>query len=367
MEKQSITDVFAAVPDADYPVRLSKETMGFAQDDKFIRLAAIKNLRLEQLKQHFKGRAPKRVFIGQNLNGFDFTLPGCEVVQLELSFFKDTDENVRAQRRALLDDSIVVVTNNDVCHAGRLFGDYYNQCPNTIFVVWDWDNHHWLAISTYAAAHCDVYAPAHHENLYLMTRYNWNTVGPVYCATIQWSREFLAGHVTTMVNAQRSDEPLGMHFAYDPFVFRNRVTSTLSQHFPTIGFSNNNFHDRSKEDRLIEWCSHKAHWIIPVLNDVPIRLFDALVTGGIPIVPSSMEHLPLVRDISREHILFYTPHDIINPTHIVARAVEMFNRGGVDKLVERHRYALDHHQGDGRVRSLLGYVSDIFGTVLPLR
>lgn len=365
---KSITDAFLALPDTGFPGRLSSEIMRFAQQDKFFHLAAAKNRRSNHLREHFNGRAPSKIFLGQNLDGFDFKLPGCEVVQLQASFFKDTDEAVRAERRALLEDSIVIVTNNDVSRAdgGPLYGDYFNRCPKTIFATWDWDNHHWLDNSVYTATHSDIYAPAHHENLYLLTRYNWATVGPVYCATIQWSRPFLAGHVTTMVNAERSDEPLGMHVAYAPFAFRNRVASTLSQHFPKIGFSTHSFHDRTLEDRLLEWCAHKVHWIIPVLNDVPIRLFDALITGGIPIVPASMQHLPPVNRISREHILFYTADDIVNPAGIVARAVEMFNRGGVDKLVERHRYALEHHHASSRLRSILASVAEQYGTVLPL-
>lgn len=77
----------------------------------------------------------------------------------------------------------------------------------------------------------------------------------------------------------------------------NRVISTLSRAFSSIGFSIESFHGRSKEDRLQEWCSHKRHWIMPVLNDVPIRIFDALLTGGSPTVPESMRSLPSVNKI----------------------------------------------------------------------
>ena len=54
-------------------------------------------------------------------------------------------------------------------------------------------------------------------------------------------------------------------------------------------------------DRLRQWCSHKAHWM--VMNDVPMRLFDALTTGGIAIMPDSLKHMAIVRELA-EHIVF---------------------------------------------------------------
>ena len=365
----SITEALTSIQDPGFPGRSIGEIMRFSQQDKFFHLAALKLSRSQQLRDHFSGRRPKQIFLGPDLKGFNFRLAGCEVTLLSDDFFIAPEKAIREQRQAQLEDSIVVVNNNDVSRAGGgpLYGDFYSRCIKTIFAVWDWDNHHWLDNSTFTATHADIYAPAHHENLYLLSRYNWSTVGPVYCATIQWSRSFLAERVATMVNTQRSDAPLGKHVAYAPFAFRNRVVQTLNQHFTTIGFSDHTFHTRTLEDRLLEWCGHKAHWIIPVLNDVPIRIFDALITGGIPIVPASMQHLPPINKISLEHILFYSPADITNPAEIVARAIDMFDQGGVDKLVERHRYALEHHHASSRIQDILKYVVEAFGPVLPLR
>jgi len=336
--------------------------VAYSQNEFYFYLAALKNSRREQLQNHFSRTKVKKILISANLAGFGFELAGVNVEYLDKGYFHEDDPHMFKQKQAYLEDAVVILNNNDVGHQGGMpyYAKFFSQCDKTIFVAWDWDNHHWLELSTFLAAHSDIYAPAHHENLYLLTRFNWLTAGPVYCGTVQWSRKFLTDHLSEMLSVERSDAPLGMHIPYSPFSFRMQTITTLNQHYPSIGFSDRSFHGRTTEDRLKEWSSHKLHWIVPVLNDVPIRIFDALVTGGIPIVPESLRFLPPVNEISREHILFYGPQDIIDPQKLVAKANELFDRGGVDKMVERHVYALNHHHGNTRMHQILKYVKEAF-------
>ena len=209
------------------------------------------------------------------------------------------------------------------------------------------------------AAHSDIYVPVHYENLYLLSRYNWLTAGPVSISSQQWTHKFLTEHLPEMLLAERSDAPLGIHTEYDTYSFRNQVVSTLHQHYPSIGFLSSPYHLRSHDERLKEWCSHKTHWISPVLNDAPTRIFDALVTGGVPIVPSSLRFMPPVNAIPRGHIAFYSPLDIVNPKEVVDRANKLFDEGGRDGIVIRHRLALQH--GDARLRQMLGFAIEVLG------
>ncbi len=351
---------FAALQDAALPSRQITELMAFTQTDAFFQLAVAKTVRLVQLKQHFQERAPNRVFLSANLAGLQCELKGYEVNSLEKDYFQETDAFLREQKMRQLEGAVVIINNNDLAKPEARVGylRFYEECLHTCFVVWDWDNHHWLDLSTFAAAHCDVYAPAHHENLYLLTRYNWLTAGPVYCSTVQWSRKLLTESLSDMLIAQRSDQPLGMHIPYVQFKFRMQVISTLNQRYPGVGFSSPGFHVRTAEDRLKEWYSHQMHWIAPVLNDVPIRIFDALITGGIPIVPSSMQLLQPVSQIPRNHIVFYSPTDIVNPETVVFAAKEKFELSGSDGIAERHRYALEHHHGHVSVLVMLGFVAE---------
>lgn len=360
MAQPNIHNAFLQIENRALPVQQSSELVEFAQSDLFFHLAAMKNSRSQVLRASFADKGFGRVILGANISGFGCQISGCTVEYLDKGFFAEADEAIRAQKRVHIEGAVVIVNNNDVGQDQAAYADFYTRCNKTIFIAWDWDNHHWLDLSIFLAAHSDIYAPAHHENLYLLSRYNWATLGPVYCATVQWSRQFLADNVAKLVTAPRSNTPLGKHIPYASFRYRNRVVSTLSQHYPSIGFSDRNFHVRTPDERLHEWYSHKMHWIAPVLNDVAIRIFDALSTGGIPVVPASMQFLPPIRDISREHIVFSTPDDIVNPKPLIERAVAMFDAAGADGIVARHRYALDHHHGDQRMADILRAVKELF-------
>lgn len=363
----SISDHFNNFADKSLPAQQAAEYVAYSQNEFYFHLAALKNRRREQVAAHFSQTKVKKIFISANISAFGFELPGLNIEFLDKGYFHEDSPQLLEQKMAYVEDSIVIVNNNDVGHNGNMqyYAKFFSQCDKTIFISWDWDNHHWLELSTFLAAHSDIYAPAHHENLYLLSRFNWLTAGPVYCGTVQWSRKYIADRLPDMLNANRSDAPLGKHIPYGPFSFRNQVIATLNKHYPTIGFSDHSFHTRTAEDRFTEWCSHKSHWIVPVLNDVPIRIFDALVTGGIAIVPESLRLLPPINKISRDHILFYTPHDIIDPKSIIEKANKQFDKSGADGIRERHEFALEKHHGDNRIRQMLDYVKEIFELSLP--
>lgn len=355
-----ITQAMLALPEQGFPAAHVNDGKRFGQHEQFFHLALLKNNRAKALRAYFAEHPVRQIVMGGNLAQMGYTHPHLPVLQLDDDYFVEPDEEARQAKCAQLEGCVVVMTNNDVWRGGKglSYAEFFARCDKTVFVVWDWDNHHWTDNSLVSAVHADLYVPAHHENLYLMTRYNWCTAGPVYAATVQWPRAFLAEQVVNIATAPRSDEPLGMHVAYPAFNFRNRVVSTLSQRFEKIGFSTQSFHARSLQDRFDEWVAHKVHWIVPVLNDVPIRLFDALISGGIPIVPESLRFLPPINQIGREHILFYTPEDVVAPERIVAQAVRMFDEGGLDHVIARHRYALDMCHGSTRVAQMLGFASE---------
>jgi hypothetical protein len=359
--ENQITPIFMAIPDKDLPSRHSSEYVKFSQSDLFFKLAAAKQVRMANLADKFRPTGVTKVYLSANLSGFECCLQGFEVSTLESGFFTDLDFQRRAANKQKLAGSVVIINNNDAGapEARIAYSEFYNECLSTVFIGWDWDNHHWLDLSTFLAAHSDVYAPAHHENLYLLSRYNWHLAGPVYCSSVQWSRRFLTENLGYVLQAERSDQPLGMHIPYAQFTFRMQVISTLNQHYPSIGFSSRTFHQRTPMDKLQEWCGHKTHWIAPVLNDVPIRIFDALITGGIPLIPESMRLLPPIAVIPRDYVVFYGPADIVNPIALVEKANRQFDQGGRDQMVARHRYALEKHHGDVSIRSMLAAVIEL--------
>ena len=362
-----ITQLYANLPDQALPARQVREYMAFGQSEAFFHLAVAKDMRIKTLRENIARTGLRKVYLSSNLAGFECAIEGVDLGVLDKDFFHEPDPLRRLAKKVQLGGCIVIVNNNDVGsdESREAYASFFGECEATFFVAWDWDNHHWLELSPFLAALSDCYAPAHHENLYLLSRYNWRIAGPVYCSSVQWPRKYLAEHLPEMLNAERSDAPLGMHIPYAPFSFRLQMITTLNQFYPTIGFSSHSFHGRTSEDRLKEWCSYKTHWIAPVLNDVPIRIFDALATGGIPIVPESLRFLPPVNAIPREFIAFYSATDIVQPQDCVARANCLFDAGGREGMVARHKLALQQYHGDASVRKMLDYAAEVLDIRIP--
>lgn len=341
------------------------EHVAFSQHETFFQLATLKGRRIRHLRSRFEDKPVRKIFVSSNLGSIGYSRAGTEVKVLPKNFFQVADTADLARKAAELEGALVIVNNNDVygppAPANTDFSDFYVRCENTAFLAWDWDNHHWMQRTTFLAVHSDLYFPAHNENMYLLSRLNWLLCGPMACATVQWSREFLSGHFALMAETPRRDDPLGMHFFYPAFGFRNQTVVTLHQSFEHIGFSTPAFHQRTEVDRLTEWCTHKSHWVIPVLNDIPLRLFDALATGGIPIVPQSLAFLEPVRQIPRSDIVFYTAEDIVDPTRVADRARRLFDEGGAAGVARRARHALDFHHGVNRLGAMIRCAQEVLG------
>ena len=355
-----ITEIFGAMPQRQTISEQVGAYRDYTQAEVFFHLAREKSARVEQLRQRFAGRRIARLFVGNNLVPAGFELPGVETVPLEKNWFERAMKGELQDMVAQLAGGLVLVNNNDLA-VGESAPGYvrlFANSPDTIFLGWDYDNHHWMESSLALAAHTDLYFPAHNENMYLLSKINALTCGPIPCATVQWTPKFLADNLGEMLRRERSDEPLGMHFFYQQFAFRNQTVVTLNQKYKQIGFAERSFQAKSPADRLAEWMDHKAHWIIPVLNDVPIRIFDALSSGGIPIVPESLRFLAPISSLPRDAIVFYGPDDIFHPQAVVARALKLFDEGGQQGIAARHRFALAQHHGADRLRRMVAMAQE---------
>ena len=355
-----ITEIFAAMPQRATMNEQVGAYRDYTQAEVFFHLAREKAQRVEQLRQRFAGRRITRLFVGNNLVPAGFQLPGVETVNLEKNHFERAMKGELQDMVAAMAGNIVLINNNDLA-VGESAPGYvrlFANSPDTIFLGWDYDNHHWMESSLALAAHTDLYFPAHNENMYLLSKVNALTAGPIPCACVQWTPQFLADNLGAMLARQRSDEPLGMHFFYQQFAFRNQTVVTLNQKYKQIGFAERSFQAKTPADRLAEWMDHKAHWIIPVLNDIPIRIFDALASGGIPIIPESLRFLAPVSGLPRDSVVFYGPDDIFHPHKVVEKALRLFDEGGQAGIAARHRHALAHHHGADRLRRMIAMAQE---------
>jgi len=360
-----ITPLFNQLPQPGFPGTMMQQTVKLYQDDAFFRLAHEKAQRRSHLTGIFFGKRPAAIHISNNLRHLAPIAGEVEHQYLAPDYFQESDPKQFAEKCAGLHHCIVIVNNNDAHSRGNAAGyqSFYNACPDTLFVVWDWDNHHWLELSIALAAHSDLYVPTHQENLYLLSRYNANITAAVAAGVSQWTSNFLRERLEAMTESLRSDTPLGMHIPYTPFQYRNRVVATMQAHYPSIGFSSFQFHERTEKEKFDEWIAHKLHLIVPVLNDIPIRLFDALATGGIPLIPDSLRFTHWLNDAHIKDFLCYSADDILHPQRMVERGCDLFDRHGKDGIRRRAGYALVQHHGDARMGMILDAATRLYGSI----
>lgn len=363
--EQEILAAFERISCLSDLIHANQRSQSLFQDNSFFQLAFVKQQRRAALHEVFRGKLLKKIWISNNIRLLKPQLENIETGYLEKDFFLDHTTVSIEEKAISLNRSLVVFNNNDVHLNGNLqnFLALFEQCADTIFLAWDWDNHHWLSLSCPLAAFSDIYCPSHYENLYPLTRFNAATA-PAPCGVVQWTSEFFASHVHAIEHAERTNQPLGKHIFYAGFDYRNQAIATLHPHYPDIGFSTHQFHELTPEQKFDEWIRYKLHFIVPVLNDVPIRLFDAWITGGIPLVPESLRFSPVFSDANADDIVFYTAADLIDPVNLIERAIRLFDRGGVAAILRRHAYGLAHHHGDRRIQRMLEAAQALIGFTL---
>ena len=350
-----INNTFNEISNSFNPTTIFNSIIENGQNELFFHLNFLKANRITNFKSKFNRESITNLFISNHISGFRFTTECINVNFLELDFFINQDDKKFGDLVEKLRGSIVILNNNDLNSQVRRnhYSKFYELCQDTLFIAWDWDNHHWLDLSVFLASHSDLYAPAHNENLYLLTRYNWLTIGPIYCSTVQWSEQFLSRNLKEMLCVTRSNDPLGMHVMYERFKFRNQIITTLHNSYPNIGFVSTRYHNETAEKRFIEWCAHKLHWIAPTLNDVPIRIFDALITGGIPIIPESLRFLSPIAQIPNQFVGFYSASDIVNPNQLIDKLIQKFDKAGDKGIASRHQYAISHHHANASIERMV--------------
>jgi hypothetical protein len=294
-----------------------------------------------------------------NLGSISSSISGQKINFLSTDAVKSTDSD--SELISSLENSLVISTSNLFAEIGAVrLGMLYERLPNTIFVIQDYDNHHWISNNLQVAIFSDVYVPAHQSDSLMASKVNPNILGGIPCGSNQWSFDFIQSIGKQSLLIQRSNMPLGKYFFYDKFLHRNKVINTLSPTYPKIAFVKQDFHALSPDTKWQEWRNHKLHWIIPVLNDLPIRFFDALITGGIPLIPSGLRPFVESLQVPKEYYATYGPLDILNPQALIEKQNKRFDLLGDSGILDRHEFALSHFHVDVILDKLISRTKELY-------
>jgi hypothetical protein len=93
-------------------------------------------------------------------------------------------------------------------------------------------------------------------------------------------------------------------------------------------------------------------------------MFDALVTGGIPILPRSLMGLTRLSGLQDDEAVYYDAIDIVKPDAIVSKANRLYDRLGMEGKMARVQRALSRHHLDSRISQIAGIGTKIIRDIL---
>lgn len=240
-------------------------------------------------------------------------------------------------------------------------------------VGWFWDNHHLIFDNYEEAKDLDVCIPGHAFAADYLRSRRYLMGAPVPLCTTQWSGEEAGTFFDAHGLAPRS------HVLYGGFVrhatagkrnvFVHQLMSAGMEGVYLLEKDTlQRYFGMPLEERFKTWSSHKASICLPLSGDLSQRLFDSLLTGQIPIVPSDIHdldsviprrlqtRLPIVR------MSDYTP-DAVQEAH--ARAIHLFEKHGKAGILRRHRFALQNHRFASRIATIISDLRTTAGIVGP--
>ncbi|MFC5300299.1 class I SAM-dependent methyltransferase [Azospira restricta] len=233
----------------------------------------------------------------------------------------------------------------------------------TLIVSWLWDNHvsHIANVKTSLASDV-VFASHDYEAGYLHTPVT--PVGPhipLCCA--QWTTKQAAEFFDESLSRPRCHKLLINYLVQAPASqLRTRVLEAYrdgleeADVFVMTKAERARYFELSRRERFLDWASYKATVIVPMGRDLSTRVFDALLTGQIIIVPDIIDDFDtVIPPIEHERLgIVHTPSlELADVREAARKALALFDTMGEDGTRARHRYALEHHMLVNRVEQML--------------
>lgn len=315
-------------------------------------------------------RSDRRVFLGKVLFKPDiadhFAKLGIEILKFDIGAAAGSDDLTRIARE--IQGAIVLLNSNDLHGQDKMefLRKLYRRCPRTVFVAWVWDNHHMVTHSAMIGLSVDVQYTAHYDNLHILNRFCPFVRKPLPASCTAWTKAQARSLGEGLASAARPVRLSGGFINYPQFGHRNSIVRTImkqriGRHLRMYEYNGpNHFVKQTPQERWNEWMSSKANLVVPTLSDLPIRVFDALLTGNVPLIPRNLAHVFAGMDqatIRELPIVWFDYSDLRDMAPLVAKACNEFDAGGADGIWMRHRYALDNHMMEDRIESILDDIS----------
>jgi len=339
----------------------SKNNISLLQMDDYFHLKRFKEQRFQELKTKFVTEENLDIVLSKKFEKSisKELLSIYKISFIDEDFFSSDYRYTINQRMEYLEGKILLFNSHMPQWAGSVsslnnFITLYLNSKNCFFIGWDWDNHHTLHVSSIISACSDIYCHAHFAHDFELSAH-CDRRFRIAATTFQWNDQVIIDELNYLINSNRSNEALGWHVKYGLFQHREKLLTTLAKKHSYIGLleNGNSYFDKSNLERLREWGGHKVHWVVPTLNDLPCRVFDALITGGIPILPNYLKNDPALNGLHNLDCEYYTASEIFDSEKTISRAVDKFNEGGMSGILRRINAVLTNHTLSNRIYKIL--------------
>lgn len=234
--------------------------------------------------------------------------------------------------------------------------------PHPLLGIWMWDNHFDHETNLKAAQVADLVFPSHHYDATYLTSPNALLSNHIAACSAQWTRSEAEQLFDRYGRLPRKHALLVNYAKYDFAEERNTLIDLLGAHIPEADMllmsqaDRSRYFSKSRDARFAEWAAYKTTVIIPMIADLSTRFFDAMLAGLVPIVPSSVKDLDLLlspQDQATLGIVRLPSYSLEDVSAAVKSALTLYDEGGIDGAIARHRYVLENHMVINRVTSML--------------
>ncbi len=238
--------------------------------------------------------------------------------------------------------------------------------PRVLTLCFGWDHHHMARIHALMSIKFDIFIPMHESSVDYLRSLIGLVTRPVSAFsqfTNPWVIDDLAKEALLR---PRSDAVYGKFTGYghprDALIerCRNELEGSVIECRP--GFDNTgDYFKISERERFFDWASYKVSLSLSINNDVPMRIYDALLTGQIPLVSRNITGFEHIFSEAEQKALPIIRFSFEHPLAIKAawqRALKRFNEDGDAGIMRRHECVRRHHLLENRLKTLLDILDE---------
>ena len=282
--------------------------------------------------------------------------------------FKSSQDFFESEFSAKTD---IIVVNNNFFPTTELqlkWRNYLKEPDSPLGVLWSYDNHHSFANTIITHSIFDVLIPAHANYTDYLVTAPTLLLPATPCGLAQWTPAVvMEGYANFRDNERTNKLDGGYNLYFNRNAYRNAKISQLSKGMPDshvrgVVFNEQRYWQNSDLDNLKEWMSHKVSIAVPVNNDLPIRVFDALAAGQIPLVPGWLGSFDSIISPELQRslpIVKFFDYNVEEVSRAHKKALELFDQGGAEGIVRRRDYCLNTHTLNHRYADILTKIENL--------